>query len=50
MSLEAIIDKFMDCAAYALVPIPRERLEKVIEMVKGLDRVDDISRIIHLLG
>jgi 2-methylcitrate dehydratase PrpD len=50
MSLEDVAAKFRYCCQYSVKPIPKENQDKVIQMVKGLERVSDVSQIVRLLG
>lgn len=50
MSWESIIDKFWECASLAVKPIPKENLEKVVEMVSRLEELDDVSSVIRVLN
>jgi 2-methylcitrate dehydratase PrpD len=50
MTFEDVKNKFRECAACALKPLPAARVEKVIEMVSGLEKLADATVIIRLLG
>jgi 2-methylcitrate dehydratase PrpD len=50
MSLDNVATKFRYCCQYSVKPIPKENQDKVIQMVKGLERVSDVSQIVRLLG
>jgi 2-methylcitrate dehydratase PrpD len=50
MTMEAIIDKFKDCASYSATPLSQDRLEKAVAMVVKLEEMDDVSRIIRVLS
>lgn len=42
--------KFRDCAGYAVKPRTPEEIEKIIDLVKELERVEDIRVLVGLLG
>ncbi len=42
--------KFWECAACSVKPLPVDTVDKVIEMVAGLEKLDDATEIIRLLG
>jgi len=50
MSLTDVADKFRYCCEYSVKPIPREKQNRVIEMIEGLEKVKDAGSIIRLLG
>ena len=50
MSMQAVIDKFMASAAYSVKPFAPDTLEEVISLVQKLEEVNDVSRIVRLLG
>ncbi|MFC2020034.1 MmgE/PrpD family protein [Chloroflexota bacterium] len=50
MSWDTVINKFKECASYAVKPVPSENLEKVIEMVQRLEEVDNVSSIVQLIS
>ena len=47
MTEEEVAEKFRDCARFAR--LPQDRTEKAIEMVLGLEKVDDIRKLTALL-
>ena len=49
MSMEDIVEKFEKCRQYSAKPIPRENVEEVIEMVRHIERLDDVSSLVTLL-
>ncbi len=49
MAFQDIVKKFRECAAGSLKPLSREKVEKVIEMVGRLEKLDDAAEIIRLL-
>ncbi len=42
--------KFRDCAAYAVKPRTPKQIEKIVALVKDLEKVEDISELVKLLG
>lgn len=49
MTKDEIIEKLFDCAELLSHPIDRADLEQVIDWVLGLEKVDDVTRIVKLL-
>ncbi|MFC2069871.1 hypothetical protein ACFLTB_01685, partial [Chloroflexota bacterium] len=50
MSFDECAAKFRECAPLALNPISADTTEKLIEMVRNLEELDDISDITKLLA
>jgi len=50
MTFEDCIKKFRECAACSIKPLPADTVDKVIEMVGRLGKLDDATKIIRLLG
>ena len=50
MTFEDCTKKFRECAACAIKPLPAEKVERAIEMIDRLDKLDDATEIIRLLG
>lgn len=50
LSMEGIVEKFRNCASYAVKPIPEGKLEQTVQMVEGLEDVADVGQLIRLLG
>jgi len=50
MTFEDCTKKFRECAACSIKPLPSDKVEKVIEMVSQLEKLDDATEIIRLLG
>jgi 2-methylcitrate dehydratase PrpD len=50
MTFGDCVAKFSECSAYSIKPINDETVDKVIELVKQLERLDDATEIIRLLG
>jgi len=49
-SFDECIEKFYGCAEFSALPMPRENADKIIETVKALDTLDDISGLIKYLA
>jgi 2-methylcitrate dehydratase PrpD len=49
-SWDIIINKFRDCCAHAVKPIPRENVDRVVRMAETLEDVTDVTEIVHLLA
>lgn len=49
MSDEALVEKFRDCLSYAENPLPPAALDRLVDMVLNLERVDDLSELADLL-
>lgn len=45
-----LTDKFRDCASYSEKPISQENIEKAIDMVNRLEKIDDVNQVIELLA
>lgn len=39
--------KFFDCAAYSVKHIPKDKLDRVVELIRQLERVDDVAEIVR---
>ncbi|MFC2071071.1 MmgE/PrpD family protein, partial [Chloroflexota bacterium] len=50
MSFDDCARKFRECSSCALKPLPAETVEKVIEMVRNLEELDDVREIIELVS
>jgi len=50
MTFEDCTKKFRECAACSIKPLPSDKVEKVIEMVSQLEKLDDATEIVRLLG
>lgn len=50
MSLEDIIAKFRECAAFSVHPLSHPRIERTIDLITHLDQVDDVSQILRPRG
>lgn len=49
MSFDQIVDKLRDCAQYAAAPISQENLDRFIDLVVGLEDVEDVSVLATLV-
>ena len=50
MSFDDCAQKFRQCAAFAAAPLPLAVIESVIETVRHLESVADISELLALLA
>ena len=50
MTDEELADKFRDCAANAARPIPKQNVEKALDLLFGLEEIDDIRKIVALVS
>jgi 2-methylcitrate dehydratase PrpD len=50
VSFDDCVRKFFDCAAHAARQIPKDHLDRVVEMVERLERVDDATEVIGLVS
>lgn len=50
MTFEDCVAKFRQCSAHSVKPIPAKTVNKVIELVRQLEQLDDATKIIQLLG
>ena len=50
MTFEDCMKKFRECAACSIKPLPSDTVDKVIEMVGRIEKLDDATKIIRLLG
>jgi 2-methylcitrate dehydratase PrpD len=48
LSTEKLIEKFKDCVSYSVKPLDSSTVEKIIELITGLERVDDMNKVIRL--
>jgi 2-methylcitrate dehydratase PrpD len=49
MNFEDCSRKFRECATCAVKPLSPDKIEKIIEMISGLEKLDDATDIIRLL-
>ena len=50
MNWEEVAAKFRDCVRSAVKPLPQGNTEQVIELVRNLEEVEDVTRIVKLLS
>ncbi|MFH1086991.1 MAG: MmgE/PrpD family protein [Chloroflexota bacterium] len=50
MPMHDLADKFRDCASHMAKPLAPDNIEKAIGMLTGLEELDDVSRVVRLLG
>ena len=50
LSEKDLLEKFMDCVSFSAKPLSKTDAERVIDMVGNLEKIDDVSRVIRLLG
>ena len=49
MSQAQLEDKFRNCASFSFKKIPGSNVEKIIELVSGLDDVEDATDVLRCL-
>ena len=49
VKMEFIEEKFRDCVSFSAKPISQKNTERVIELVRDLDRLSDVTEIVRLL-
>ncbi len=49
MSMDAIVEKFRDCASHAARPVNKDRVEKLIQLISKLESVSDVRQVVGLL-
>jgi 2-methylcitrate dehydratase PrpD len=50
MTFEDITRKFRECAPSSIKPLPGDEVERVIEMISRLEKLNDATEIIRRLG
>jgi 2-methylcitrate dehydratase PrpD len=50
MNFEDVTKKFRECAACSIKPLPADTVDKVIGMVGRLEKLNDATEIIRMLG
>lgn len=48
MKIDDLLEKFRDCVSYAAKPFPKNNIERAIELILDLEKIDDISQVIQL--
>ena len=46
---DVIATKFRDCVSFAAKPIPAKNVDRVIELVRDLEKQSDVTEIVRLL-
>jgi 2-methylcitrate dehydratase PrpD len=49
MDMDAIAEKFRDCASNAIKPVKKDKMEKLIQLIYNLETVRDVKQVIRLL-
>jgi 2-methylcitrate dehydratase PrpD len=49
MDMDAIAEKFRDCASNAIKPVKKDKIEKLIQLIYNLETVRDVKQVIRLL-
>jgi 2-methylcitrate dehydratase PrpD len=49
MTFNEITEKFWDCSALLAKPVARENLEKVIDLIAHLEKIEDATSVVRLL-
>ena len=49
VSDELLEAKFRDCVSFSARPVPQANVDAAVEMIRDLERVEDVTRIIRLL-
>ncbi len=50
MSPEEFADKFRDCMAHGRKPILKQKTEKIMKLLNNLEDIDDVGKVIRMLG
>jgi 2-methylcitrate dehydratase PrpD len=50
MTFENCASKFKKCAAYSIKPLPENKIDEVIGLIGQLEKLDDATQIIKMLG
>jgi 2-methylcitrate dehydratase PrpD len=50
MTFEDCTKKFRECAAFSIKPLPDAKVDTIIDLITGLEKIDDATEIIRLLG
>jgi 2-methylcitrate dehydratase PrpD len=48
MSEQQLVRKFTDCCRHAAIPLPASDVDRLVETVFGLERLDDVARLADL--
>jgi len=49
MSQAQLLEKFWHCAGYAARPVPRERLDRLLPLIDGLEGLPDVAAVLDCL-
>jgi len=49
-SMEDVVNKFKDCVAFSVKPMPEKNIQEIISKVKNLEAVSDIADVVNLLA
>ena len=49
MSEAEFAEKFKDCTRCSAKPIPQQNIDKVLDLLNKLEKVDDIGKVVRLL-
>ncbi|MBI4329782.1 MAG: MmgE/PrpD family protein [Chloroflexi bacterium] len=47
---EGLLQKFAECASYAIKPLPKKNLKRVVEMIMKLEDLEDMASLVRLLS
>jgi 2-methylcitrate dehydratase PrpD len=50
MTFDDCARKFRECSAYSIKPLSDDRVDKVIELIRQIEKLDDATEIIRLVG
>jgi len=50
LSMEKVVEKFRNCADYAVTSISKEKLDQVVQMINDLENISNVGQTIQLLG
>jgi 2-methylcitrate dehydratase PrpD len=50
VTFDELVDKFTDCISYSAKPISNERAAEMVEMVRNLEDLKDVSQLVSLLA
>jgi 2-methylcitrate dehydratase PrpD len=49
MTMDAVCDKFSDCASHAVRPMERDKVEEIIQLVSRIETLNDVNQAVRLL-
>lgn len=50
LNYEQCAEKFFNCSSYAVKQLPKKNLNKVVELIRDLENVNDVRQIVRLLS